>query len=73
MEAVYTYKFPSVMPASLPTIILSNVMKCSLRTMEIVKLWKEGVLFRDAMNDLLLTIEGIFTDHMKYVVNLISG
>ena len=59
MEAVYTYKFPSVMPASLPTVLLSNVMKCSLHTMEIVKLWKGGVLLRDTMNDLLLTIEGI--------------
>ena len=47
------------MPASLPTVLLSNVVKCSLHTMEIVKLWKGGVLLRDAMNDLLLTIEGI--------------
>ena len=63
MEALYTYSFPSKMPVCLQSALLGNVLKSTRHTMEIVKLWKDGILLRDAMVDILFFIEGILVMH----------
>lgn len=59
-EATYKFEFPAKIPASLSAAVLSNVLRTSRNELDIVRLWRGGVLLRDAMVDLLLSIEGKF-------------